>query len=106
MTDAAYLLNFVLNAPYGHNVNSIRQFYSELAFHNVLGDWIILTEAEREQRLSSLFDDDTRERFSRFANALYGDDDELERAPLDLLESGDGVPPEEFLCKAYYSRDI
>ena len=102
VTDAAYFLNFVLNAPYGHDVNSIRQFYSELVFHNVLGDWIILTDTEREQLLSTLFDDDTRERFSSFVNGLYGDDEEPERAPLYLFESEVGVPRDELLCKAYY----
>ena len=101
VTNTAFLLNFVLNAPHGHRVNSIRQFYSELLFHHVLDDWIRLAEAEVEQRLGSLFGNACREKFSTLVNALYGDDDEPERAPLYMLLSEDKLSPEEFLGKAY-----
>ncbi|XP_003745969.1 uncharacterized protein LOC100902796 [Galendromus occidentalis] len=106
VTDTACQLNLVLYTPHGVRVDSVREFYSEVHFYNLLCDWYPMSEAQRDERLTELFDDDCRKRFCLMVDALYGVDDEPERAPLYLSLSSKGFSEEEILGGAFLYADI
>lgn len=103
VTEDASHLNFALNSPHGVRVDSVREFYSEVFFHNLFKEWNRLTELERVERLAGLLSEDSRSRFQNIVDALYGDEDELGRAPLYLVASGDGAKPEEKMGMAHFT---
>lgn len=105
VTDTAFYLNCVLNVPHGHRVDSVREFYSETLFHAEMTHWTRKTHVQVRERLTSLFDGERLANFERLVDAIYGDESEPERGPLELVSSLDDISPEEILGEAYFSPD-